>query len=112
MEVLKGVEPSGLAGGVGEAGEDRAVDLKIIAAVNQKGGTGKTTVTMQLAAALSREHRSETSEVTKCPSLGLRQCRSLEVRRHGSHVVPQHPARGEPHARTPKRRMPGSGSAR
>ncbi|MBN8424416.1 ParA family protein [Microbacterium esteraromaticum] len=32
-------------------------DLKIISAVNQKGGMGKTTITMQLAAALSRRHR-------------------------------------------------------
>ncbi|MEV7631908.1 ParA family protein [Microbacterium sp. NPDC089318] len=33
-------------------------DLKIISAVNQKGGMGKTTITMQLAAALSRRHRA------------------------------------------------------
>lgn len=32
-------------------------DLRIISAVNQKGGMGKTTITMQLAAALSRRHR-------------------------------------------------------
>lgn len=32
-------------------------ELRIISAVNQKGGMGKTTVTMQLAAALSRRHR-------------------------------------------------------
>lgn len=32
-------------------------DLKIISLANQKGGMGKTTVTMQLAAALSRRHR-------------------------------------------------------
>ena len=57
MEVLKGVEPSDLTGNAGGTDGDRAVNLKIIAAVNQKGGTGKTTITMQLAAALSRRHR-------------------------------------------------------
>lgn len=31
--------------------------LKIVAVANQKGGVGKTTVTMQLGAALSRRHR-------------------------------------------------------
>lgn len=34
-----------------------AGDMKTISLMNQKGGMGKTTVTMQLAAALSRRHR-------------------------------------------------------
>ena len=51
---------------------------KIIAAVNQKGGSGKTTLSMQLAGALARRGHEVLSVDADPPGPATRQARTAE----------------------------------